>query len=260
MRDLVRESEHQLVTGLSEVETKMFTVLDQTEKRQDLAERREVKYVLSGSDIGTLRRVLETNTRRQIHNHEVSTVRSVYFDDVRMSACHANLSGLGIRRKLRLRWYDQLLPGHDGFLEIKWRNNRVTGKHRMHVNCQQPLSELAYKHWFSELAEAVPHQYMRYLLEYCEPTVLVEYRREHFISADRDLRLTIDYDLAFYDQTGKQFVSTQFPYRKRDFIVLEGKTPVGREGELKALLFPLALRASRCSKYVQGCQMLGLVE
>jgi VTC domain len=113
----------------------MFTVLDQTEKRLDLAERREVKFVLTGSDIGTLRRVLETNTRRQIHNHEVSTVRSVYFDDARLSACQANLDGLGIRRKLRLRWYDQLMPGHEGYLEIKWRNNRVTGKHRMHVTC-----------------------------------------------------------------------------------------------------------------------------
>ncbi len=43
---------------------------------------------------------------------------------------------------------------------------------------------------------------------YCEPTVLVEYKREHFIAGD--LRLTIDYDLAFYDQTGKQFLSTRF--------------------------------------------------
>ena len=236
----------------------MFTVLDQTEKRQDLAERREVKFVLSGSDIGTLRRVLETNTRRQIHNQVVSTVRSVYFDDARLSACQANLDGLGIRRKLRLRWYDQLLPGHEAFLEVKWRNNRVTGKHRMHVTCQQPLSELAYKHWFDELFNKVPQHVMPYLLSYCEPTVLVEYRREHFISADRDLRLTIDYDLAFYDQTGKQFISTQFPCRKPDFMVLEGKTPVGRERELRDLLYPLALRASRCSKYVQGCMDLRL--
>ncbi len=64
----------------------MFTVLDQTEKRLDLAERREVKFVLEGSDIGSVRRVLETNTRRQIHNHKVSTVRSVYFDDACLSA------------------------------------------------------------------------------------------------------------------------------------------------------------------------------
>ncbi|MCC6510356.1 MAG: VTC domain-containing protein [Pirellulaceae bacterium] len=237
----------------------MFTVLDQTEKRQDLAQRREVKYVLTGADVGTVRTLLDTNTRRQIHHHEVSVVRSVYFDDARLSACQANLNGLGRRRKLRLRWYDQLLPGRDAFLEIKWRDNKVTGKHRMHVTCEQSLSELAYKHWTAALTESVPERYLPYLLAYSDPIVIVEYRREHFISPDGQLRLTIDYDLAFYDQTGKQFLSTRFPQRLNDFMVLEGKTPVGRESELKQLLYPLALRAARCSKYVHGCQTLGLV-
>ncbi len=65
----------------------------------------------------------------------------------------------------------------------------------------------------------------------------MEYRREHFVSDDGSLRLTIDYDLCFYDQTGKQFVSTSFAHRARDFLVLEGKTPVGREHELKELLY-----------------------
>ncbi len=237
----------------------MFSVTDHTEKRQDLAARREIKYVMHGTDIGCIRKLLEVNTRRQIHNTKVSTVRSVYFDDVRLSACQANLHGLGTRRKLRMRWYDQLLPGQDGFLEIKWRDNRVTGKHRMHVSCQQSLSELSYKHWISGLVDAVPTTYVRELLTYSEPVVIVEYRREHFVSDDGSLRLTIDYDLCFYDQTGKQFVSTSFAHRARDFLVLEGKTPVGREHELKELLYPMALRASRCSKYVYGCQMLGLV-
>lgn len=237
----------------------MFSVLDQTERRQDLAERREVKFVLTGADIGGLRRLIESNARRQVHHHEVSTVRSVYFDDARLSACQANLQGLGTRRKLRLRWYDHLLPDQEAYLEIKWRNNRVTGKHRMHVTCQQALSELAYKHWTGALVDAVPPHFIPCVLTYCEPILIVEYRREHFVSSDGGLRLTIDYDLAFYDQMGKQFVSTSFPLRKRDFIVVEGKTPVGRESELKELLFPLALRASRCSKYVHGCQMLGLV-
>ncbi len=132
----------------------MISVLDQTEKRQDLAQRREVKYVLTGADIGTVRQVLDVNAQRQVHNARVSTVRSVYFDDARLSACQANLNGLGTRRKVRLRWYDHLLPGHQAFLEIKWRDNRVTGKHRMHVTCDQPLSELAFKHWISELSES----------------------------------------------------------------------------------------------------------
>lgn len=237
----------------------MFTILNQSEQRQDLARRREIKFDLTGADIGSIRNLMESNTRRQIHNGTVSVVRSVYFDDSRLSACQANLNGLGDRTKLRLRWYDQLAPGREGFLEIKWRNNRVTGKHRLHLRCEQPISELSYRHWIRHLIDTVPPEFVKSLLTYNEPSVLVEYRREHFVSDDRMLRCTIDYDLKFYDQTGKPFVSTAFGNRMHDFIVLEGKTPVGREAELKQLLFPLALRASRCSKYVHGCQMLGLV-
>ncbi len=237
----------------------MFQVTDETTKRQDLAERRELKFVMLGADIGKVRRLMEVNTRRQIHNHSVSVVRSVYFDDVRMSACFANLDGLGQRTKLRLRWYDHALPGHDSYLELKWRNNRVTGKHRLQLKCDQPLSELSYKHWFQQLTRVVPDRFVKALIQYSEPTVLVEYHREHFVSDDGDLRCTIDYNLAFYDQTGKQFLTTSFPHRMPDFMVLEGKTPVGREFELKQLFYPMALRAERCSKYVSGCQRLGLV-
>lgn len=75
----------------------MFTILDKSLKRHDLARRREVKFDLTGADIGTLRNMMESNTRRQIHNKAVSVVRSVYFDDCRLSACQANLDGLGER-------------------------------------------------------------------------------------------------------------------------------------------------------------------
>jgi hypothetical protein len=87
----------------------------------------------------------------------------------------------------------------------------------------------------------------------------VRYQREHFVSHDRALRATVDYGIRYFDQTGKQFISTSFGRRHEGFIVLEGKTPVGREHELRRLLHPLAARVGRCSKYVYGCQMLGLV-
>jgi hypothetical protein len=88
---------------------------------------------------------------------------------------------------------------------------------------------------------------------------LVRYRREHFISRDRSLRATIDYDISYFDQTGKQFISNSFGLGHEGLVVLEGKTPIGREHELRSLVHPLGTRAVRCSKYVHGCQMLGLI-
>ena len=62
-----------------------FELLDAGESRADLKTRKELKFTLPRADVQKLRRVLEGNGRRQIHNNEVSIVQSVYFDDARMS-------------------------------------------------------------------------------------------------------------------------------------------------------------------------------
>ena len=54
--------------------------------RNDLTRRREIKYAFAGMDVVKLRRLLAANCRRLIHNHQVSVVRSIYFDDATLSA------------------------------------------------------------------------------------------------------------------------------------------------------------------------------
>ncbi len=236
-----------------------FQLIDANESRSDLAERRETKFTFDRVDLDIVRGLLESNGRRLVHNERVSTVRSLYFDDTRLSACYANINGLGIRQKLRLRWYDQFLPGRDVFLEVKWRNNRVTGKHRMQLRANEPVGQRGYAELVSALLQVTPPQHAAGLLANPEPVVVVEYRREHFASLDGLLRVTIDYDLAFYRQLGNQRLRMEFPCHMERLAVLEGKTPLGRERELRDMLHPLSLRAVRCSKYVHGCQQLGLI-
>ncbi|NLS92169.1 MAG: polyphosphate polymerase domain-containing protein [Planctomycetaceae bacterium] len=243
----------------SEACTPVFEIVGSQSTRSDLAVRREVKFTLPGADLGRLRDVLDANCRRLIHNDRISTVRSIYFDDVRLSACQANLAGVGKRQKLRLRWYDSLNPGADFFFEIKWRENRITGKHRLQLRAARPLAEMSYRQIMNGLIEALPKQHVGRVLAASEPVAIVEYKREHFASPDGSLRITLDYDLTFYDQTGKRYINKSFPHRLHDLVVVEGKTPVGRERELRAMLYPLALRVGRCSKYVHGCRLLNLI-
>jgi SPX domain protein involved in polyphosphate accumulation len=221
--------------------------------------RKELKFTLPQADVDKLRILLEGNARRQVHSDEVSLVHSVYFDDPQLSTCRANLDGLGRRNKVRLRWYDRPLPGEEFFFEIKWRENRITGKHRFQVRAGEPIGCLDYRTLVATLTDALPEGCRAMLARYCEPTVLVRYRREHFVSRDQALRATVDYDICYFDQTGKRRISTSFVRRNEGLVVLEGKTPPGRERELRRLLHPLGARVGRCSKYVDGCQMLGLI-
>lgn len=236
-----------------------FNLVGEDTTRKDLAVRRETKYLLPHADIGKLRSLLKGNTKRIIHNKPISTVRSIYFDDTLLSDCQANLDGISHRKKIRLRWYDSLMPEEVLFFEIKWRNNRVTGKHRLELHSQQNLRNLSYSQIYDGLIDILPPQHIADLLKRSDPVVIVEYHREHFISADGLLRVTLDYNLKFYDQTGKQSISTSFPFLMHDFLVMEVKGPEETLQEVKQLLHPFAPRMGPCSKYVHGCCQLGLV-
>ena len=248
-----------MIASTDNATTKPFELVDVGTSRSDLTSRREIKYALPQMDVGKLQQLLGTNCRRLIHNNPVSVVRSIYFDDVRLSACRANLDGLGSRRKLRLRWYDSLKPGTDFFFEIKWRDNRITGKHRLQIRAAGGLANLTYSQIRHNLEAVIPDYLFRDMMINSEPIVIVQYNREHFASDD-GLRITLDYDLTYYDQTGRQMISTAFPRRLEGLVVLEGKTPVGREGELRRWLHPFSPRVGRCSKYVHGCCQLGLIQ
>ncbi|MCA9148889.1 MAG: VTC domain-containing protein [Planctomycetales bacterium] len=237
----------------------MIAFTDETALRADLATRHETKYGLT-ADVATVRRLLLRNTRQEVYSGPVSVVRSVYFDDASLAACKANLQGLARRRKLRLRWYDQPTPSNQVFLEVKWRQGRVTGKHRLRVECASSIGEMTYGEIRKSIEPHLPSHLLSDWQRNWQPIVLVEYRREHFVTRSQDVRLTIDYDIAFYDQVGRAKIMTAFPWRDREFSVLEVKTAVDRAADTQHLWNPLALRASRCSKYVAGCRAIGLIK
>ncbi len=238
----------------------IFEVQDDGRQRADLISRRETKYVMEGADVGMIRSILATNCSRVVHANRVSVVRSIYFDDFRMTSCFQNIEGVGKRNKVRIRWYDQLVPGCHFFFEVKWRNNLLTGKHRYEIKSDRPISEMTFPEIWNELEKVLPSKLHRMLLKYSNPTVMVEYKREHFVSMDKRARLTLDYDLVFRDQSGLRRVSPRYKQPMDRMLVVEGKTVPGEQGILPELLHPLSTRASRCSKYVHGCQLLGLVK
>lgn len=103
----------------------------------------------------------------------------------------------------------------------------MTGKHRLQIKSDEPIADMPYSEICRNLEAIIPDHLMQFWSRYNEPTIIVQYQREHF-ATDDGLRITLDYDLAWYDQTSRQSISTSFPVRQRDFIVIEGKTPVGR--------------------------------
>lgn len=220
--------------------------------------RVEMKFALRHADVQKLRGVLETNFRRVVHKDSVSLVSSIYFDDVRLSAARENQSGSDRRSKMRLRWYDRHQPGTELVLEIKRRDNRTISKERFPIRSRVPLEELTYAEVLSELGRILPDAARERLLLRPEPILISEYRREHFRSWDGPLRVSLDCELAAYEQIGCARPRKGFATPLLDLAVLEVKVPLGEEASVQGLLRPLRLRLTRNSKYVLGCRALGL--
>lgn len=231
--------------------------LGEDQARPDLAERGEVKYCFRSQDVATLRAVLRRVAQPVAHAGPVSHVRSLYFDDERLTACRANLDGVGVRHKLRLRWYDAPAPGPLCFFEIKWRRHLATGKHRFPMRGAAQLLQLPLRRWPAALAAAAPRRFAAFLRSEQQAVALVEYRREHFVW--EDARFTLDYDLRFYPLLGRRTYARRFPERLPGFALIECKAPLGDRRLERHALRPLRSRATRFSKYVTGCQRLGYV-
>ena len=223
------------------------------------AGRREIKYVLDRSNLDLARELMESRFERVVFNRPVSVVRSIYFDTEQLATCHANLDGVGRRNKVRLRWYDQPLPDQHVYFEVKWRRNLVTGKFRTPLTLQRPLADISYHELRRGLPVVLPDSSQALSRIYDQPIVLVEYQREHFMCQDLGLRLTLDYDLVFYDQAGFLRPELGMGISLPGLALIEAKSVPPAPRDLSRLLQPLGQRVSRCSKYVHGCAQIGKI-
>ncbi|MGC6489181.1 MAG: VTC domain-containing protein [Planctomycetota bacterium] len=230
---------------------------DEALLRRDLAERGEAKFLFPRHDVATVRATLRRAATPVCYAGPSSVVRSVYFDDHALGACHANLAGLGVRSKFRVRWYDAAAPADDAWFEVKWRRSLATGKHRLRIPGAGALFGKPLGEWPHLLRRAAPERLAAALGRMEQAVLVVQYRREHFLLGDA--RLTLDYDLQFYPLLGRRRLALRFPSRSPATVLVECKAPLGAAGREPGVLRPLGARAVRFSKYVAGCQRLGYV-
>ncbi len=227
--------------------------------RSSELERTEVKFALPRADLGKLERILEVNCRRVSYRNRTSRVSSLYFDDHRLSACQENIDGSGRRSKVRLRWYDAPFPRGEVFFEIKRRRGRASSKERHLLPLANPFESSSVAETAMALSSALPPASSEALIARPDAIVLVEYERRYFEAAGGGLRITLDSDLVFFSQVGHIRPSRRFPVRASDVVILEAKSSLESEDRVRELLHPLAPRVTRSSKYVLGCQVIGLL-
>jgi SPX domain protein involved in polyphosphate accumulation len=182
------------------------------------------------------------------------TVNNCYFDDAGMSCYHQNVAGDEKRDKYRLRWYgDDFSQIVNPIFEIKKKHGTVGDKLsfpfknlkiKLDTASSQDLlkatKEAAKKNNFLALSIAI---------DLLRPSLYNSYERRYFLSHCKKFRITVDYNMLFYNPLANKYTMTKRAFKD---IVLELKYTTNDDKEARLLTQELSARLTKHSKYVRG--------
>lgn len=227
--------------------------------------RLEYKFLVKNEDLDSLRSKIMPFVKLDPfvngESHSQYTVRSIYFDSSNFDFYHEKIDGIKIRKKLRIRSYDERTDNSLVFLEIKNKYDNFIGKNRAPIEYYNldkllktksvdtyTLTNNGYANSVKD-SEKFFHHIIRNDLR---PTILIVYEREAFFSKfDKELRITFDKNLRYFDrpQMKSLYKDTDLEYALQNHFVLEIKFNNGYPRWMQDIVQEFQLRRQSVSKY-----------
>jgi SPX domain protein involved in polyphosphate accumulation len=215
--------------------------------------RYERKFAIEAESIKSLYYLVKLQPALFTESFEERRVNSIYFDTDDYSYYQDTAFGKADRHKVRLRWYgNDLETIHDGNIEIKSKSGFVSAKDVFYLGDFATKDLLAHYQTYIDAAETLDES-CKLLFRFLRPIILVSYARRYFVSADKNFRITLDYDLCFYD------LRSTFNLQKKvssDVTVLELKYAYEHDALARTITTLLPNRYSRSSKYRIGLESI----
>jgi hypothetical protein len=233
--------------------------------------RLEYKHMVPNRMIDDLRRamkpyvVLDAFSEKQPDKQY--TVRSIYYDNRRMSCYWEKFDGYRLKKKFRIRGYNKPQPDSTVFLEIKRREEDFISKSRAPVRWDQLEAVFGgygpnNRTWpfaaGTPQAEAAGRFLYNYYRRRLAPAALIAYEREAFFGRfDPRLRLTFDKNVrsrlnpplsSLYEDRDAQFLIP-------DHFIFEVKFYQFLPRWVRNLIRELHLQRMAFSKYAAGIEI-----
>jgi SPX domain protein involved in polyphosphate accumulation len=227
--------------------------------------RYEYKYKINAVIMSQIREFIQPFTKYDDHlekcGHRQYTVRSIYFDTPEFDFYYEKLDGVKIRKKLRVRTYNDI--DDYAFLEIKRKYLNCVAKERSrlsiltierlintHENCVYEFPQNDHS------ARIVSGRFLYNLLKKgLVPILLVVYEREAYVDKMIDHnRLTIDINLRALSKPDlRDMMNTDnFKYITGNDVILELKFNNFMPKWMKDLASEFKLKRQSISKYCLG--------
>ncbi len=211
--------------------------------RAALVKRQDQKYLLPVALLDPFLANLQEGYQLLANEGQIgSRYQTTYFDTPDLTFFQDHLKKRRKRYKIRIREYS---PSGETMLEIKLKTDRGhTNKKRLDFSGQNlTLLDNEDK---QKLAVIIQQKYQRGLPDVLQPSLLVSHERFSFVGKEENVRVTIDYDLAFArpEEESATFLVD-------DFVLVETKSKTGHS-QADKLLAGLGVKAQPLSKYCVG--------
>jgi len=214
--------------------------------------RYEVKMTCDEINLHNVRAWINLHPDTFFEAYPPRRVNSLYFDTFARDCLNDNLIGVSKRTKLRLRWYGKDFTAVRGILELKCKSNQLGWKEHHPVPVAFDLTTLSWRTMMERLREQVDGLFAVWLSATDQPTLINSYMREYYESIDRQVRVTIDYDLVAYEQVMYPAPNLLIRAPIPKPIVIEVKSDAALHRRVSNVLSRFPLEVGRNSKYVNG--------
>ena len=205
--------------------------------------RFEKKWVFNNIDKETLLSNLINSKLFFREQFEERTVNSIYFDTLNLKSAVDNLNGVSDREKFRVRWYgknSELL--YRPILENKIKKN-FQG-YKIFFNLDDFKKKILNQNNLLNLTKTVNDLLPNKNLY---PITMTNYKRIYLISANNEIRATLDFNLQYKKLTN--YIENFFT--KVEDIILEFKYSTNLDTYLRKQISGIT-RISRNSKYINS--------
>jgi len=210
-----------------------------------LSARNEIKFVGNIIYLQDVLLWIKMNKYSFNNIYDKRKVNSIYFDSFDGVCYEDNITGHSSRTKLRVRWYDDNRSLH---FELKRKRNSFGWKLIEKFSPEFNIKDVLIIDLSELIRKELPMKYQYYIDIYSEPTVLVSYDREYFLSSNDKIRITVDTNQKFTDLTnGSVDMHEEF-----DTFVVEFKFHSDDYGAVSNMIENFPLRLSKNSKYINA--------
>jgi len=170
-------------------------------------------------------------------------VNSIYFDTEKYKDVWDNINGFGNRRKLRLRWYDELKNSQVNFEEKK-KIGFVTQKHVESIGTYENFEKLSN---FIKSKSFLKNKFILRKKVNLKTILFIQYHRNYFQLPNNKLRVTVDEKLRIFYKYPDKFIDL-------DKIIVELKYDVKDSNFVNSFIKSnnLNTRNQKFSKYVSS--------